>query len=629
MNKTGNPLRLLTWVFILAVVILTIYRLRPPDAVSDSAPPTEFASARAMQHLRVIASTPHPIASPAKAVVRAYLIDQLNKLGLPPETQPAGEDQDEEAPPPGEADTRTINVMARMSGSGAHDKAVMLVAHYDSINESYGACDDGAGVAALLETARALKAGPALSNDVIFLFTDGEEDGLLGGKAFAREHPWAKDVAVVLNFDARGCRGPVFMFETSDNNGWLISEFAKASPRPFASSLMYEIYISLRYYWTDLSAFKKEGMSGLNFAFVDEPLRQHTEFDNLKALDEGSLQHEGSYALALTRHFGNLEVKDPKTTEAVFFDVLGLALIRYPITWVKPLTILAVVLFIGLVIFGWRRKQLTIAGLALGFVAFLLSIGCSAFIAKMLWEAMRGWHHDYTSFSNYRLYLLSFAAFTLAVTALIYFLFNKKVGVNDLYVGALLPWVIITVLASSYLPRASYLFIWPLLFSLAGAAFLLTMKERFAGSPALFLVLSLCAVPGLILLTNTIYIVSLGLGLSQVPLLIALEVLLLGLLIPHIILAAPSRRWLLPVISVAVGLTFLIIANMKPVQMSFNATPGAEPSTAVASVRCDTSLSLQEAPLPPAQDSDCMGESTAITGSFLLKPCPPALSHQT
>lgn len=631
MNNNGHPLRLLTWVFILAVVVLTIYQFRPPAPVSASAPPTEFSSARAMEHLKVIASAPHPLDSPAKAAVREYLIAELKKLGLPPETQVTLEEQeyDEEDEEPRPAvDTRSINVMARLAGSRAHDKAVLLVAHYDTVSDSFGACDDGAGVVTLLETARALKAGPALPNDVIFLFTDGEEDGLLGGKAFAREHEWSEDVAVVLNFEARGCRGPVFMFETSENNGWLISEFGKASPRPFASSLMYEIYRSLRSYWTDLSALKKEGHSGFNFAFVDEPLRQHTSFDNLSALDEGSLQHHGSYALALTRHFGNLDVKDPKTTDAIFFDVLGLTLVRYPITWVKPLTILAVVLFIGLVVLGWRRKQLTISGVALGLVAFLLSIACSSVIAKILWEATRALHRDYNSFSNYKLYLLSFAAFALAITSLIYFFFNKKVRVNDLYVGALFPWLIATVSVSLYLPRGSYLFIWPLLFSLIGAAFLLTLKERTDGSLTLFVVLSLCAIPGIILLTNTIYIVSLGMGLSQSIILIALEVLLLGLLIPHLILAAPSRRWLVPAVSAALGLIILIIANVKPVeQMSFRANPGAEATTAAAFVWGNTSRRSKDS--PPTQVSDGARQARTINENFFLERCPPASLDQT
>jgi hypothetical protein len=43
-------------------------------------------------------------------------------------------------------------------------------------------------------------------------------------------HPWMPDVGLVLNFDAAGNRGPCTLFETSDQNGWLIREFARPIP---------------------------------------------------------------------------------------------------------------------------------------------------------------------------------------------------------------------------------------------------------------------------------------------------------------------------------------------------------------------------------------------------------------
>ena len=94
-------------------------------------------------------------------------------------------------------------------------KALLLAAHYDSTRDGPGAADDGASVAAILETLRALKSQPALQNDLICIFTDGEEAGLLGAEAFVAEHPWAKEIGLVLNFEYRGNRGPFFMFETS------------------------------------------------------------------------------------------------------------------------------------------------------------------------------------------------------------------------------------------------------------------------------------------------------------------------------------------------------------------------------------------------------------------------------
>ena len=118
----------------------------------------------------------------------------------------------------------------------------MLCAHYDSVPEGPGASDDAAGVAVVLETLRALKAGPPLDRDVIALFTDGEESGCLGARVFVDEHPWAGDVGIVLNFDARGNSGPSIMFETSDGNGWLIRKYAQAAQQPLATSVSMDVY---------------------------------------------------------------------------------------------------------------------------------------------------------------------------------------------------------------------------------------------------------------------------------------------------------------------------------------------------------------------------------------------------
>src|SRR4029079_1979737 len=151
------------------------------------------------------------------------------------------------------------NVVGRLPGS-ASTRAVLLVAHYDSVPWTAAASDDGAGVAAILEALRALRTGPPLRNDLVVLFTDGEEAGLLGAKAFVEGHRWARGVGVALNFEARGTGGPSLMFETSAGNGRLVRELAAAAPRPTASSLFYDIYRLLPND-TDLSEFKEAGFA--------------------------------------------------------------------------------------------------------------------------------------------------------------------------------------------------------------------------------------------------------------------------------------------------------------------------------------------------------------------------------
>jgi Zn-dependent M28 family amino/carboxypeptidase len=98
------------------------------------------------------------------------------------------------------------SVIARLPGTNGTD-ALLLVAHYDSVATGLGASDNGSGVATLLETLRALRGGPPLRNDVIFAFTDGEEDGGLGAQAFVDEYSPAKLVTVALVVDSGGSCG--------------------------------------------------------------------------------------------------------------------------------------------------------------------------------------------------------------------------------------------------------------------------------------------------------------------------------------------------------------------------------------------------------------------------------------
>jgi len=149
---------------------------------------------------------------------------------------------------------RVENIVARVVGTDSTG-AVLVASHYDSVPAAPGAADAGSGVAAVLEAMRAFKTGQPPRNDLILLFTDAEELGLLGARAFVEQHAWAKDVRMALNFEARGTRGPAWMFETSAGNGAVVAEWASLVPKPAGSSLTYEVYKRLPND-TDFTEFK-------------------------------------------------------------------------------------------------------------------------------------------------------------------------------------------------------------------------------------------------------------------------------------------------------------------------------------------------------------------------------------
>jgi len=540
----------------LCVVTLSTYfvleMLRPPHAVPASAALTQFSSGRAMQHLEVISRRPHPSGSPAQDEVREYISQQLVALGLAPELQ----------------STAVVkNILARLKGTN-NSRAVLLVGHYDTVPESPGASDDGSAVVVLLETLRALKASAPLSNDVIVLFTDGEEDGLLGATAFVSQHPWMKDVGLALNFEARGTSGPALMFETSYQNDWLIRQFAQAAPFPFANSLSYEIYRYLPND-TDFTIFKEGGLAGLNFAFIDGYAYYHTPLDDLAHIDERSLQHQGSYALALTSHFGNMNLLQTSDgRDAVYFDIFGSVLVHYSGLWVLPFALIVAVIFIADMFVGFRARRLTWSGVMAGFLALLLSMFSAAGIATLLWSLIEAWHGpDQTVarrvVSQNHFYMLSFTLLSVAVTAAIYQRFRKSISSTDLAAGGRLWWLLLMASTSLFLPGGSYLFTWPLLFSLVASGLTYTSVGQ-AASPILHaFVLWVCVLPGIMLCVPIIFLTFGAFSLSSSGVLMLPVVLLAGLLLPLLeIMTIPGFKWLLPALAASAGLGLIVVGSL-------------------------------------------------------------------
>ena len=556
---------LLTLIFSAGLGVVAVLSLLPP-AVAGSVPPGEFSAARARDYLKPIAQKPHPIGSAAHAEVRDYILSELTKLGLQPQVQRTTAANTFWGYPNRAATVE--NVIARLSGT-ATTRAVLLVAHYDAAQQSLGASDDGAAVATLLETLRALKASAPLKNDVIFLATDGEEAGLLGAIAFSRQHPWAKDVGVVLNFEARGDHGPSIMFQTSDENGWLIDEFAETAPRPVATSVATDIY-KLLPNDTDFTVFNRAGMNGLNFAYVEGSTSYHSSLDNLANLDDRSLQHHGLYALALARGFGNSDLTGQiRKSNAVYFDLFGRTLVHYSRTTALVLAVLASLLTVAVIAFGIRHGVLTLWGLALGFFSLLLSLAGAALFAMLaswLIAMVPGSGAPFMQQDTWtnHLYLVGFVLLTVAATALVFGLFRKRISVENLAAGALLWFVLLLIVSLIYLPGGSYLLMWPMLSAVVAWIIRFSLPPGKLSAVKLSLIPTLGAVPGVVLLSPLLYQIFVVFGVSQILVLVLPVALLLGLFVVNFDLITSVGRWVPPAVAAVVAVGFMIAAIAQP-----------------------------------------------------------------
>ncbi|HEX3755012.1 MAG TPA: M20/M25/M40 family metallo-hydrolase [Rhizomicrobium sp.] len=367
-----------TWLLALlavAVWFLSVYAQTPPAPRGADAPATQFSALRAQRLLARLQgpAKPHPAGTPENAAVHDRLQRELAALGVKT-TALSRMSCYYGARWSAIECARITDIIAQVApGRG---KAIVMMAHMDSVPAGPGAGDDGAGVAAIVETIRALKArGPLGRHPILALFTDGEEYGLLGAEAFVREASWCARIGVVINMEGRGSSGRSLLFQTSPGDGHLIDLYAHAVPRYASSSLFGEIYRFLPND-TDLTPMLRAGLPGYNFAFVGDVANYHTPNDTLANLDPRSLQSHGDNLLALMTALERTDFATLKGGDAAYLDVFGLWLPRLPAGWMLPL---ALAVFLVIVLSGWwQYARLTRLGpgLRAGVMPLLLLAGC-------------------------------------------------------------------------------------------------------------------------------------------------------------------------------------------------------------------------------------------------------------
>ncbi|WP_170229751.1 M20/M25/M40 family metallo-hydrolase [Polyangium fumosum] len=503
----------------------TFSRLPPRDV---TAPTAEFSAQRAYEHLKVVGAAPHPPGTPRHAEVRDYLLARLQALGAEGHVQrEALFAPQQDIPRPA---ATVENVVGRFRGSSP-GAAVLLVAHYDSVPTGPGAADDGAAVASLLEVARALRAGPDLVHDVILLFTDAEELHSLGSLAFVRSHPWAREVEVVLNVDARGNEGPVLMFETSADNGGLIRRLGQAAPHVHACSLYAEIYRRMPND-TDFSVFREAGWRGLNFANIEGSIAYHTRLETVDQMDMGTIQQQGETLLALARRPG--EVATSEEGDRIYIN-WGPYLVHYPERWARALLAVVAMVLVVVLRSGVRRGALRPSRVAREAGALLLAVVGAGALVSLGWPLLKILQPEYRAFLKAEsygngLYVASFGAATLAVVLAVLAL-RRRARPSEVAAAGCLLWTVPTVFTGLAMPGASCVFIGPLLSATVALALLCRSFDRTA-RPRVVLLLGLAAVPSVLLLAPVVHDLFFALQLDEAGLVAVLLALALVLFAP-------------------------------------------------------------------------------------------------
>lgn len=126
-----------------------------------------------------------------RAYTRDYLAQELKKAGWSPQIQPF---------------ESGVNLWAERPGTDPTAGAILVGAHYDTVERSPGADDNASGVAAVLEVARLLGQRDT-TRTLRVAFFDQEEQGLFGSLAFTAEPSHVEDLkgAIILEMIGYAC----------------------------------------------------------------------------------------------------------------------------------------------------------------------------------------------------------------------------------------------------------------------------------------------------------------------------------------------------------------------------------------------------------------------------------------
>jgi hypothetical protein len=291
---------------------LGLMQVRPPALNEKSQLYPSYQ--RMMANIQRMAAVPHPSGSTEIDAVRAQIIDEIKGMGLNPVL---------------ESYTRTRrdgsslelqNILVELGPEEA-ERSVMFVSHYDSTPQAPGAADDMLAVCAMLEAMRAHSQSERLKNGISFLFTDGEELGLLGARAFVEAYPErAGKIDMAINLEARGNRGAMLLFETSPKAFSLMQVAKKSGARPIGFSWAVAIYEKMPNS-TDLTVFLRAGHKGINLAAIEGVEHYHRPSDSFENLDKATAMQYLSTISSLAGYAANNPLEDlaEPSKDAVYF----------------------------------------------------------------------------------------------------------------------------------------------------------------------------------------------------------------------------------------------------------------------------------------------------------------------
>ena len=201
-----------------------------------------------------------------------------------------------------EYDGESHNVIEELPGK--RDEYIVLSAHYDSTSLSHGAYDNMSGCAGLLGVMEQLK-DKELNYGLRFVFCGSEERGLLGSKAYVRDHEEELGkMAMNINLDMIGTYMGKFIACVSAEEK--LSHYISY----MAAEVGFPVESKTGVYSSDSTPFADKNVPAVSFARIASgnvaPI--HCRYDLMDVMSMEQLQKDIDFLAKFTERFANAAV---------------------------------------------------------------------------------------------------------------------------------------------------------------------------------------------------------------------------------------------------------------------------------------------------------------------------------
>jgi len=215
------------------------------------------------------------------------------------------------------------NTVAEFPGAEKADEVVLIGGHIDSWDLGTGATDNGTGIIAVLEAARALKAvGAKPRRTIRFVLFSGEEEGLHGSRAYVKAHEkeMAKISGVLIHDMGTGRVKSIGLQGRYD-----LRELMDKVVEPFKEAVNLDELSMKSMYGTDHLSFLPHGVPA--FAVVQDEAEyrktHHTESDTFDKVYADEINQGAKVLAAWAYNVAMLPdclARDPKPPQSGMFD---------------------------------------------------------------------------------------------------------------------------------------------------------------------------------------------------------------------------------------------------------------------------------------------------------------------